>query len=224
MLKNFAFLHLSYYTLGIGQMTGLIRSAIATQSVSNQWSSILSGVTVNKEASMYIADRLLPIATTIPDVGFKENNAFRSDLSIPSVNLTSGATNKKLDWANNKIVNLKNLTEAVTIDSERIIPQLDFANDSYQVDRQLITERDKVAYFITRQKKFPNETIRQVLNLELFIAPAVNAYKLTDGQHIYLAVVKITGTIDGRLRTALKEQFVSVSPDELKVVYERIRY
>jgi len=226
MLKNFALLHLAYYTVGLDTFIN---------SAKEYFKNTLDGTGTNLKITDFLTNaeqanliglyaKLLPIARWIPDLSIKAKTASRNSDSIPDIKYSFGKIVAELKWENKRSIELSNVEGTIIrLDPEHTIPQLNFYNDISLLDPKEADEI-KIAYqAVLKHNIYQNETIREVLYIDKYSEPISEKYTIPKDSSVFVAVVKFSGIINGKLQMGLKELFLYVKGGKGIVFANRVR-
>lgn len=223
MLENFTLLHFAVNSLGTASFLGRMKTFAVTSSSQESLPYFFQSTNYSTAFLGYMLTNALPFCESDPDLSMDESTAYRSDLLLPDTEiLTDDQTNEVL-WNNSRSFSF-NAANFAWIDPCRTIPQLNFYNDFLAIDDELTFERMMAETFVRGQKTYYNETLREILSLERFTAELNNAYEVGEGAVIYVAVVKITASINGSFQTALKEVIFNYAESGSTLLDTRVRY
>jgi hypothetical protein len=224
MLKNFALLHLAYYTLGMDNFLDFMRDDVLSSKPSHvDWRDALTNAFDDTSAALFITEKLLPGAKFLPDLSLKNQMAYRNDDSFPDISLRIDGTASQLSWNNKRVVDIGTFSNEAILDPERQIPQINFYNDI-----SIAGQKDKIVWDLAyqaliRHRHYGDETIRQVLSLDKFQASAKNAFGLPKDALFFVGVVQFYAPVNGRLVNGLKEVLITIKEEKAVVIADRIR-
>ena len=224
MLKNFALLHLAYYTIGIDQFTKGVNAIVAKKGDVKSLITYFTNAKPDVSAAvLYTFAQLLPSASYVPDFSVNLNSVIRNNDLLPNVQVMVSNSMYNVEWGGLRNVQLTGIYGDIQIDPYRTVPQLNYYNDYYFQNPAIQAEIKKVYQQIVQHKHFAQESLREILALERYLAPAGNVWGVPQGTPIYVAVVKFFAPFKGWLKVGLKEVFVAAYTENAIVVYDRVR-
>jgi hypothetical protein len=224
MMKNFALLHLAYYTIGLDNFTKGVNAVIAKKGdIKSLMSYFTNMKSTNAAAVSYVFNQLMPFANLTPDYSVNQTTVLRNNDLLPNINVKISNSLYLVEWGGLRNVQLAGIDGNIQIDPLRAIPQLNFYNDYAYQNAVVNAEIARVYQQITQHKHFAKETFRELLALERFTAPAGNVWGIPAGTPVYVAVVKFFAPYKGWLKVGLKELFIAAYTENAVVLYDRVR-
>jgi hypothetical protein len=224
MLKNFALLHLAYYTIGLDNFTKGVNAVVSQKgSVKSLMTYFTNMKSTNTAAVSYVFNQLLPFANSVPDFAVNQSTVIRNNDLLPNTQVKISNSVYPVEWGGQRNIQLTGIYGDIQIDPLRAIPQMNFYNDYAYQNPVINAEIARVYQQIVQHKHFAQETFRELLALERFIAPAGNVWGVPQGTPVYVGVVKFFAPYKGWLKVGLKEIFVAAYTENAVVLYDRIR-
>lgn len=223
MLKNFALLHFAYYLSDTRYFMKRMQDFTAAGAHIEKLAEFIAPPGLSESYSKFVLGNLLPVAQYIPDLSVETGVVYRNNDLIPDVPLSVDNAWKETSWGQSRRFDIAGNPRAVQADPQRFVPQLNFYNDRFDSVATLQSQKNLALQAIYAHKHYAGESLREILDLEMFIVPAQNGFDLPAGSFVYTAVVKILAPIDGQLKTALKEIIISIADNKAIVIQDRIR-
>jgi hypothetical protein len=224
MLKNFAMIHFAYYTIGVDNfISGTKNYYTLLKQGKTNYSEAFASLSNRTPVINFVCNNMLPVSKIIPDLSVKGQFVYRNNDQIPDITAAVNGETRPIVWGNKRVVDLGNLKGFVSIDTGNLIPQLNFYNDKAASDPAEAAEW-KLAYeAIIAQRHYPNESSRELIDIQKFEAPVTNAFSLVKGTPVYIGIVKFAAPVHERLVICLKEVVVAINSGKAVVIADRIR-
>lgn len=228
LLRNFALLHLAYYTAGLPAFQDAMRVSFKNYlETSDTAYNIFSGLTNTGRSpgtTALVVERLLPLGRYYPDLAVKKQTVYRSQDWIPDLKVRADSSLLDLSWGGKRGVDLGTVSGPLEIDPERFIPQVNFYNDTSYAGTVYEQEEREAYTAAVSHRHYKDESFREVIGGFRLSAVEANAYGIGAGEPVYVFVIKVAAPIRGKYMNALKEVFLVRKNQKFTVFLDRIRY